>query len=111
TRKMERLLPARSPISGLTAGLEPVPVFPVLVFDLPKRFCTPFSPMGQGYCSRFLRWILPLKESKLTEDAAWPTVPAKALPARGTKDVCSGCNVKSFSTRPCTERATTSIEA
>ncbi len=67
----------------------------------------PASPMIQ----RFLRWILPLKESNLTEDAASPIVPAKALPARATKEVCSGCRRKSFSTCPWTERATTSIEA
>src|SRR5579862_9233593 len=49
---------------------------------------------------RFLRWILPLKESNLTEDAAFPMVPAKALPARTTKEEWAGCKGKSFSTLP-----------
>ena len=47
---------------------------------------------------RFLRWILPLKENNLTEDAALFIVPAKALPARTTKGVCLGSSRKSFST-------------
>jgi hypothetical protein len=43
-----------------------------------------------SYLSFFLRWILPLKENNLTEEAALLIVPAKALPAFIGKDVCSG---------------------
>src|SRR6266478_7355679 len=63
-----------------------------------------------GLLQRFLRWILPLKENNRTEDAALFMVPAKALPALTTKGVCLGSSRKSFSTRPRTERAVTSIE-
>jgi len=64
-----------------------------------------------NYCVRFLRWILPEKDNNLTEEAAFPMVPAKALPAFTTKELCVGCSWKSFSTLPWVERAITSIEA
>ena len=60
---------------------------------------------------RFLRWILPLKESNFTCDAALFMVPAKALPAREMNGTRSGCKVKSLMTCPLTELATTSMEA
>ena len=44
-------------------------------------------PIVEELVQRFLRWILPLKESSLTDDAAFPIVPAKALPALAAKEV------------------------
>src|SRR6266550_826958 len=61
---------------------------------------------------RFLRWILPLKESNLTEDAAFPAVPTRERALSMGKEIwLLGKSGKSFSTCPLTDRAITSIEA
>src|SRR5438552_4090350 len=61
---------------------------------------------------RFLRWILPLKESNLTEDAAFPAVPTRERALSIGKEIwVLGISGKSLSTCPLTERAVTSIEA
>src|SRR6202011_4557023 len=63
------------------------------------------------FSERFLRWILPLKVRRTTEDAAFLMVPEKALPTLvGNQLWFLGWRGMSSRTSPRTERALTSAE-
>src|SRR5204863_7954820 len=98
---------------------EPVPLQTIQPHDGDRFGSLIHAGLPNGFPSRtakllqrLFRWILPLKESNLTEDAAFPAVPTRERALSTGKVIwVLGNSGKSLSTCPLTERAVTSIEA